>query len=158
MLEIYSQKGGWEGWAQVELARAIKSWHGGSCTREYAPVYGAINNERADILHENLLNNNNAIRNVIELKCQSAGQDEVNITGFANAYTGDAIKIGIANRAGAYAQHTWYVIGIAPGGTQPGGAVANAINEFGNVNYAYRNSTRWTQRDQYSPVIFWTTY
>ena len=90
--QIYSQKGGWEGWAQVELARAIPGWLGGSCLREYVQVY--TNHDRADIFHENPLTNR---RNVIELKCQSAFQDETNIAGFATAYSIDAGKIGLTN-------------------------------------------------------------
>ncbi|KAK3369918.1 hypothetical protein B0H63DRAFT_514157 [Podospora didyma] len=95
LAEIYSQKGGWEGWAQVELARAIPGWLGGSCSREYREVY--TNHDRADIFHENPLTNR---RNVIELKCQSAFQDDTNIAGFGTQYSIAAGRIQPANRQG----------------------------------------------------------
>jgi hypothetical protein len=132
----------------------IPGFLGGSCSREDEVVY--TNGDRADIFHENPLNNT---KNVIELKCQSAFQDLANIASFATAYTIDAGKIALANRRQAYQQNTnWLVIGIAPGGTQHGGAIERAIDTFNVQTWAYYNSTHWTQRDQNSPVIFWTTY
>jgi hypothetical protein len=116
------------------------------------------NNDRADLFHENILNNT---KNVIELKCQSAFQDLTNIAGFATVYRIGAGKIQAVNRRAGYNNpltDKWYVVGIAPGGIGPGGAVETAINAFNDANWAYHNSTHWTQRDQNSPVIFWTTY
>jgi hypothetical protein len=114
------------------------------------------NNDVADLLHERLDNT----RNIIELKCQSLYQDDADITAFGTAYGIDAAKIQIGNRQAAYNTpgDTWYVIGIAPGGTQEGGAVEAAIEKFSDPTWAYSTLTHWTQRDQNSPVVFWTTY
>ena len=69
----------------MELAEAIKVWLGGQCLREYTEVY--INGGRADILHD--ISALQKKRNIIELKCQSAFQDDLDLEGFARAYSQD---------------------------------------------------------------------
>ncbi|KDN67625.1 hypothetical protein CSUB01_10831 [Colletotrichum sublineola] len=62
----YSEKGGWEGWAQVEIANVIKAnYEGLSVTREDGVYDGSI--ARSDLV---LVNEASGVRNVIELKCQ----------------------------------------------------------------------------------------
>ncbi|KAK4208339.1 hypothetical protein QBC37DRAFT_453301 [Rhypophila decipiens] len=156
LVRLYSVKGGWEGWAQAELCMEIPLWPGlgGQCSREDTEVF--TNHDRADLLHENPWTG----KKIIELKCQSSGQDVANIQGFATAYAIDAGKIQTGNRRAAHntATDTWYVIGIAPSDSGDGGAVEAAKARFSQPNWAYRNSTHWTRRDQNSPWIFWTIY
>lgn len=62
----YFEKGGWEGWAQVEIANIIKAKYPGlSVTREDGVYDGSI--ARSDLV---LVNETTGVRNVIELKCQ----------------------------------------------------------------------------------------
>ncbi|KAI3317247.1 hypothetical protein HD806DRAFT_527232 [Xylariaceae sp. AK1471] len=93
LLQLYSVKGGWEGWAEAELCLLMPQWIGGSCSREDREVY--TNNDLADLLHENTMNNT---KNIIELKCQSLYQDDTNMAGFRNVYSVDAGKIQAGNR------------------------------------------------------------
>lgn len=70
----YQQKGGWEGWAQVELAYLIEQKYGASfiITREDVIYDG--NTQRADLLLVDRANPNS--RQIIELKCQGYRKDQ----------------------------------------------------------------------------------
>ncbi|WDK20912.1 hypothetical protein CGRA01v4_12201 [Colletotrichum graminicola] len=62
----YFEKGGWEGWAQVEIANVIKAKYSGlGVTREDGVYEGSL--ARSDLV---LVNEASGVRNVIELKCQ----------------------------------------------------------------------------------------
>ena len=146
--QLHSQKGGWEGWAQVELAVRIPTWLGGQCLREESQVYN--NGTRADIVHYSLQNTSN----VIELRCQSMLQDEINIGSLANRINDDITKIALGNRnlAQNLPNTRWYVIGIRVDSNITGGAVAHA------KQFNFGRATNWTQANQFSPTIFWCTY
>ncbi|EXF83061.1 hypothetical protein CFIO01_06233 [Colletotrichum fioriniae PJ7] len=66
----YSERGGWEGWAQVEIAHIIKANYTSlSVTREDGVYHG--NTKRSDLV----LDNGFGTRNIIELKCQRGSAD-----------------------------------------------------------------------------------
>jgi hypothetical protein len=71
ILQIYQQKGGWEGWAQVELANGLSTLADCTCQREIM-VY-ANNQKRADLLLTSKISTDP--RQVMELKCESLFQD-----------------------------------------------------------------------------------
>ncbi|KAK7446507.1 hypothetical protein CaCOL14_010916 [Colletotrichum acutatum] len=61
----YSEKGGWEGWAQVEIANFIKSGYTSLRVTREDGVYDG-NTQRSDLI----LQNGSGIRTIIELKCE----------------------------------------------------------------------------------------
>ena len=146
LLQIYSQKGGWEGWAQVELTVAFQGWLGGSNDRE-VEVYA--DGERADIL--NTANNK---KTIFELKCQSTYQDMIQLDRFANAFISDLIKVDYTPRDGAYQNAVRVVLGIGVTGT----AVETAIETFSNPAFAYHVRTFWTQAPNNGPIVFYALF
>jgi hypothetical protein len=78
LYQAYSFKGGWEGWAQIELAIALQQEHGGQAsynqnmiTREDTVYDGT--KQRCDILLTTCQGGVPKWYNFIELKCESSG-------------------------------------------------------------------------------------
>ncbi|KAH7879303.1 uncharacterized protein C8R40DRAFT_590845 [Lentinula edodes] len=71
----YDQKGGWEGWVQVELARHLQQYFGhegvAEVTREEYVYNGT--DQRSDLLITTTKTNGDAFTNMFELKCESSG-------------------------------------------------------------------------------------
>ncbi|KAI9671374.1 MAG: hypothetical protein M1831_004283 [Alyxoria varia] len=147
LLQIYSQKGGWEGWAQVELAMAFPQWLGGSADRE-VDVY--TNGALADIL-------TTAVDNkmmIFELKCQSFYQDQVTPDALANGFILDLNKVNYTPRKQDYQNAARIVIGIGVTGT----GVDRAIEIFTGPAFAYPNQTFWTQAPNNGPTVFYAEF
>ncbi|KAJ4017762.1 hypothetical protein NW752_001670 [Fusarium irregulare] len=150
LLRIYAQKGGWEKYAQVELAMYLQDKLGGDPTRE-VPVF-KDDKELADILYKPL----NEPKYFIELKCQSSLQDSRNVDSFANRILDDMIKCDYGGRAPGYENTPALAIGI---GVDPAG-VDQAIKIFSKPTFAYASKTYWTraQDNINNPMVFFTVF
>ncbi|KAF5575907.1 hypothetical protein FPCIR_12911 [Fusarium pseudocircinatum] len=148
---IYSQKGGWEGYAQVELAMYLPDNLGGSSTRE-EQVYA--DGERADINYTPT----DAPEFFIELKCQSLLQDSGNLDSFADRILSDMIKCDRGHTARAPGYETMPALAIGIGVDIAG--VNRAIQIFSNPNFQYASRTYWTQAydNQNNPMIFYAVF
>ncbi|KAF5721152.1 hypothetical protein FGLOB1_360 [Fusarium globosum] len=148
---IYTQKGGWEGYAQVELAMYLQDQLGGDPTRE-VQVYK--DGELADILYTPL----NEPGYFIELKCQSLLQDSDNLDSFANRILSDMIKCdpALTARAAGYENMPALAIGI---GVDAAG-VDRAIELFSNPVFAYASKTYWTRAhdNNANPTVFFAVF
>lgn len=147
-MEIFSQKGGWQGWAQVELAFAVSNWLGGSAYRE-VNVYD--DSERADIVRTNTLDDTTTI---IELQCQSFYQDQADTNAFSLAIINDLVKANRSGRNSEYQGKPIYVIGIGVFGA----GLDNAIEAFSKSSFDYYDQIFWTQATKRAPVIFWAIF
>lgn len=107
--EIYWQKGGWEGWAQVELALAFTQLYPKTNTLREQTVYVG-SNKRADLT----LMLANELTQVIELKVESLWQDQSagGVTNFVTALKADIKKIDINNLDPQYRPALVYAIGL----------------------------------------------
>jgi hypothetical protein len=110
IVQAYNMKGGWEGWAQVELAIALSRNHGwnyGSFQQNVISredhVYDGTKQE-SDIMLSNKLGTN-----IIELKCESS-YDSKNFA--ANVLT-DLKKVANGEIASKYLPATVWVVGIS---------------------------------------------
>ncbi|KAJ3730494.1 hypothetical protein EV361DRAFT_550522 [Lentinula raphanica] len=104
----YAQKGGWEGWVQVELAIHLGKHFGGqgqSLTSREQYVYNGTN-QKCDLLIETAKYNGEHFVNMFELKCESSG----NANKFRTDVQGDCTKIG--NGVWKYSPCTWWIIGF----------------------------------------------
>lgn len=89
ILQIYSQKGGWEGWAQVELALHFTALGDWNCERE-RQVY-AGNAKRADLL---LTSQGGQLdTTIVELKTEALWRDDTGPDNFVQSMRQDLVKI-----------------------------------------------------------------
>jgi len=86
--KIYEQKGGWEGWMQVELALYLASNYPHINVRREENVYSNNPKLRADILFKKRMG-----WEIVELKCESLFQDLEGFTRFASTFKNDLIKV-----------------------------------------------------------------
>ncbi|KAF8315956.1 hypothetical protein DL93DRAFT_2078740 [Clavulina sp. PMI_390] len=112
LAKIYKQKGGWEGWAQVELTSKLAQQFPGAALREVAVYVDLGPRPRtADILLGPPFD-------IIELKCESLNQDippskpEPDLTAFARQLELDIIKIRDNHLKTNYTPSWIWVIGI----------------------------------------------
>jgi hypothetical protein len=85
---IYEQKGGWEGWLQVELAEYLRQWYPAWTIERERRVFDG-SNERADIT----LTKRGEVSYVIELKVASWYQDEASKSSLFDGIAGDISKL-----------------------------------------------------------------
>jgi hypothetical protein len=87
--QIYLQKGGWEGWAQVELALHFTAIGGWNCQREILVYHGS--QKRADLL----LTAEDGPPNttIIELKTEALWRDDDGADKFVKSMKEDLYKI-----------------------------------------------------------------
>ncbi|KAJ3745982.1 hypothetical protein DFH05DRAFT_901333 [Lentinula detonsa] len=104
----YNQKGGWEGWVQVELAIVLQQHFGGdgqaTVLREQYVYNGT--QQRCDILIDTKKYNGEHFTNMFELKCESSG----NAGNFRTEVEKDCTKIG----GGVWkcSPCTWWIVGF----------------------------------------------
>ncbi|KAH6909326.1 hypothetical protein BKA70DRAFT_232831 [Coprinopsis sp. MPI-PUGE-AT-0042] len=107
IVDIYKQKGGWEGWLQVELALLFAGM-GGKVTREERIYDTGLGRLRMDLLFKP--NPDDQLQYGIELKCQSSGQDELNANTFRDAFKQDLRKVAIGPLVPQEGQNTIMVV------------------------------------------------
>ncbi|KAJ3992277.1 hypothetical protein F5050DRAFT_960625 [Lentinula boryana] len=108
--KAYNQKGGWEGWAQVELASYLEQVFGGegvaTVTRE-DNVYNG-NDQRSDLLITTQKPNGTSFTNMFELKCESSA----NSGNFRTKVRADCTKIANGVWNANYAPCEAWIIAI----------------------------------------------
>ncbi|KAF5238856.1 hypothetical protein FANTH_10184 [Fusarium anthophilum] len=154
---IHAHKGGWEGYAQVELAIYLEDQLGGNVAREevvYEDVKDADKDEtRADIVYTPF----GGSPYIIELKCESLLQDWSNDS-FANRILSDMIKCDTeyTARAVEYKNTPALAIGICV--HEP--SINDAIEIFENSAFGYIKTTYWTRAydAENGPMVFFTVF
>jgi hypothetical protein len=92
ILEIYPQKGGWEGWAQVELALGFTQYYADLNTEREVQVYVG-NKRRADLVFTSKSDPRGEIKQIIELKVETSYGDAASAGSFVTNLTTDLDKI-----------------------------------------------------------------
>lgn len=144
IIRAYIQRGGWEEWAQVELAAYYQTQIGFGSSRK-DQIY-LDNDKRNDITTYNAAG---AVDNVIELKCHSLVQDiGDNNNAFARRFEADMVKASAALKPNFLPSRVW-VVGIT---TED--AVTEATKNFNFGNFDVRHN----QVENSDVWVFVTTF
>ncbi|KAL5372178.1 hypothetical protein PMIN06_010258 [Paraphaeosphaeria minitans] len=148
--EVYWQKGGWEGWAQVELALLFTQQYKKTNTFREELVYWG-NNRRADLT----LELQGEKTQVIELKMESLFQDQApgGVTSFITKMKEDILKIDTYNLKPEYRPALVYAIGFS---------CRDEVNEYcldGNNWQPYKNDVDYKllvpSTDDHPALFMW---
>jgi hypothetical protein len=146
--EIYMQKGGWERWAQVELARAFQRVFPQPNVLREENVY-TVGGKLADIT----LTLRGEITQVIELKCESLWQDGYGAMRFYNGLLTDMMKITNYPLQREYKPARLWVIGFT---------IVNTVTDFGKTKVNFRpytvKCTELVKDDDVYSLYIWYTY
>jgi hypothetical protein len=148
--KIYLQKGGWEGWAQVELALAFSLRYEKINVFREETVYSG-SNRRADLTlmlagHQT---------QVVELKVESLWQDQsLGVSGFVNAVKEDISKITINSLKPAFRPALVYAVGISCGNDQVA-AYTMEPSSWIPYEHIYRYEILKSSSSEHSPLIRW---
>jgi hypothetical protein len=142
MIGAYMQKGGWEGWAQVEFASFLtRNNYYKSVQRELTGIFKS--GERADLLCSGDLAAQTYINDIIELKTETLFQSGSGKDDFKKRVEGDIQKIQgpLASPYPTNSRVTAIGISIAAQTTK---AVSTDWSKMANIQvYADKTSTWW---------------
>jgi len=124
IVDAYEQKGGWEGWAQVELALAFQSYYGGLRVSREVNIF--TSRKRADFV----LCYRGETTQLFEIKCASSGQDAFSSTTppFAKALQADIAKVMTNSIRSEYGATLVSIMGISPNADSYGAILSGAYN------------------------------
>ena len=104
----YYQKGGWEGWAQVEIAYLVQDKYANVTIDREVNVYAGTQKENDFVITDKY--DATKPKQVIELKCERGTQ---NATQFRQSFVDDIIKINTLPIGVAYKPAKAYAVAIS---------------------------------------------